>query len=252
MEIQKKIEQGRQTMIITVGDSITWGRTYCADDETYTAKFAQLVARKYPDLGVIRYDGTYPKENGPIESYGKRILVQAGAEKQTVTVVRSGVGGDTVSRALRRIDDFTGYVVDNRRPDLLILMFGVNDALAADPDKFVSAEQFAENYRELLNQLDKKADGAEFVLMTPTYNDSGDTRFSCLDPYVQKVKEIAEERHCLLIDLHAMWMEHLQVGSAHYGQRDWLGAADGDSTHPTPLAAERMAQKIIQAIFEYK
>lgn len=233
-----------------VGDSITWGRTYCTDEETYCAKFAQLTARKFPHIGVIRYDGIYPKENGPIKAYGKGILVQAGEKEQKITVVRSGVGGDTVMRALRRIDDYTGCVVDNQQPDLLIMMFGVNDSLAGDPRKYVSSEQFKVNYLELLEQVENKTNGAEIVLMTPTYNDLGDSLKSCLDPYSRKVREIAEEKHCLLIDLHQMWMDHLVLGSGNFGQRDWLGAVNGDSTHPTPLASEVMAQKIVSEIFK--
>ena len=78
----------------------------------------------------------------------------------------------------------------------------------------------------------------------------GSLTASCVDAYSERVKEIAKEFQLPLIDIHKKWMEHLQVGSKNYGQRDWLSNQPGDSTHLSPKGAEVMAQHIFDAWIE--
>ena len=241
--ISDRINKGENYLIIAVGDSITWGLNHCNEEETYCAELARLFAKSMPEVNVVRYDGIVKQERSPLYGYSEPKTVQNGS-KGRLTLVKSGVGGDTVQRAINRFDDYAGGFINGESPDLFLLMFGINDALASDPDKFVSPEQFYNNYARLCDMLKKSNPNAEIVLMTPTYNDNGTSAQSCLDPYCEKVIELAQRNGLQYIDTHRLWMEHLIVGSDNYGQRDWLSGAKGDSCHFSQKGAKDTAQYI--------
>ena len=240
-DVLKKIERGEDALIVMEGDSLTWGLNHCTPEETYCAQFTRLLANRFPRAKVVRYDGVVSKEGQPIDDYGHAIPVQLGEGQQKLTVVRSGVGGDTVLRLINRIEDFTGQVVDGRQPDLITIFLGVNDALDSDPYKYVSDRIFQIHYRMLLKEIQRRNPETAILLLTPSYNDLGQSERSCLDAYSERVKEVAGEFQLPLIDIHQKWMEHLQVGSENYGQRDWLSNQQGDSTHLSPRGAKVMA-----------
>ena len=83
-------------------------------------------------------------------------------------------------------------------------------------------------------------------MMTPTYNDSGRSTKSCLDPYADKVKQLATETGCQLIDLHDLFMRHLVVGEIHYGQGEWLSDQAGDCCHLSPIGSRAVADFIFK------
>lgn len=241
--ISDRINNGENYLIIAVGDSITWGLNHCSEEETYCAELARLFAKSMPESNVVRYDGIVKEARKPLECYSDPVEVQRGG-KATLTLVKSGVGGDTVQRAINRFEDYSGKFINGEMPDLFLLMFGINDALASDPDKFVSPDIFYLHYSKLCDMLKNSNPTAEIVLMTPTYNDNGTSTQSCLDPYVRKVIKLAEENGFKYIDLHKAWMEHLIVGSNNYGQRDWLSGAEGDSCHFSKKGAKDAAEYI--------
>lgn len=72
-----------------------------------------------------------------------------------------------MQRAINRFDDYSREFFNGERPDLFLLMFGINDALASDPDKFVFPENFYLHYSELCSMLKKSNPNVEIVLMTP-------------------------------------------------------------------------------------
>ena len=237
-----------------VGDSITEGIGASSADHTYVAAFAQKLTERYPNYNVIRYDGQlYPidlKEAVlmPLKTYGDPIQIQEGT-MGTLTVVRSGVGGNTVRRLIHRKEDFICRKVGGRSADLVLINAGVNDALISDPNKYVPCTVYGENLNELLDQIEVAMPDTDIVLMTPTYNDLGDSTKSCLDNYSDVMKQIAVKRNIPVIDLHSQWMEHLVVGAENYGQSDWLTGRRGDSTHPSDIGAKEIADVIYKVLF---
>lgn len=246
--IVDQMKLGKDTVIMMAGDSITWGRNYCENEETFTAKVAQRLAFNYRDSTVLRYDGTYERENEPLSSYGKGVLVQLGKNNQTICVVRNGIGGDTVSRALRRIDDYCVPFINDKKADLIFTMLGINDALKGDPQKYVNPDEYLLQYRQLLQQIHNRLPDTAIVLMTPTYNDLGKEPISVLREYCEKVFILAKEYNLPLLDMHDMWMKHLVPGEKNFGQGDWLSNNPRDSAHATPKAHEIMAQKIMDLL----
>ena len=106
--IESRLVNGKDVTFVFVGDSITYGRNFCEADETYVAVFAQLMAKKYPDASVYRYDGIYESEMHPIHTYEKFQISKG--KKGNIHVIRSGVGGNTVARANERFFNYTGIL----------------------------------------------------------------------------------------------------------------------------------------------
>lgn len=242
--IRERLKVGGIFTLQCVGDSVTQGTNHCRPEETYTAKLASCFAEKFGDACVMRYDGRVVNELAPLDGFDGPILVRFG-EKGRINVIRNGVGGNTVARLMNRADDFTGEVA-GFRPDITTVMCGINDALAEEPKKYVTDAVFKENYRRLIGMIQKENPDTEIVLLTPSYNDSGDKTESRLDPYCARVHELAKEYGLDLIDVHALWMNHLEVGGEHYGQGDWLSDCKGDMCHPSPKGAEMTARFIFE------
>ena len=253
-EIGRRLDLAEDFSLFFVGDSITEGIGASSPDHTYVAAFAKKLAQRYPKHNIIRYDGQlYPidireAELMPLQTYGEPICVQNGAVG-TMTVVRSGVGGNTVRRILNRKDDFICRAVGGRYADLILINVGVNDAIISNKNKYVPPTVYGEDLMELLDQIESAMPDTDIVLMTPTYNDLGDSPDSCLDDYSAVMKQIAMERSIPVIDLHSHWMEHLVIGAENFGQGDWLTGRKGDSTHPSDVGARAMADVIYKTLF---
>ena len=245
-KIDTALNNREDVLIMCVGDSITWGCNHCNVNETYCAYLADAFAKLYKDVTVLRFDGVMTQSGMPLERYDGPTIVQSG-EKSTLTLVKSGVGGDTVKRAIARADDFIGAFQEGKEPDVFLLMFGINDALD-DPQKFVTPEEYYANYTILYDRIRKAHPQAAVVLMTPTYNDSGKSHTSCLDAYADMVKLLAEKTGSQLIDLHRVFMEHLVIGAEHYGQGDWLSGKVGDYCHLSPRGSAAVAKHIFDAL----
>jgi len=236
-KIMQKIKNNEDITIDFVGDSITYGMNYCRTEETYVAKFAACLSRVFSDYTVYRYDGIVEEEPPVIKKFDGPVLVASGKEKGKIDVVRNGVGGNTVVHALKRIDDFTGTLVNGKRPDITFMMFGINDALKSDPTKYVFPEEFKKNYKILIDEIRRRNDDTCIIMLSATYNDQTITE------HCEKSRELAKEENIPYIDLHKLWMEHFDEDKENFGQGDWLAGGE-DACHPMPIAAEITAKYI--------
>lgn len=241
--IREKLNNNENVLITAIGDSITFGVIHCNPEETYCAELARLFAAFFPETTVLRYDGIPTDEAKPLSYYEGPFVIQDG-EKGKITVVRCGVGGDTVRRIIKRSDDFTGNFITGEMPDYFLIMLGINDALKNDPQKYIIPEKFYSDLEELFEILENENSHTQVILMTPTYNDLGESHNSHLEPYCNMMKKIADEKSCKLIDTHSLWMEHLVVGAYNYGQQEWLGNKKGDSCHFSPTGSIKTAEFI--------
>lgn len=219
-----------ETTLNFCGDSITFGLTHCTPEETYVAELARLLAEANPDRRVVRIDGNRPSGVLRVQEYEK-ILVSNGTEG-TLTLVRNGVGGETVERAYERIDQLSGILANGREPSCTVLMYGINDASKKHPEKYVLPVVFKWQYRRLLRELKRRNPQVRLILMTPTVSEPS------LGEYAQAVRELAQEEGLLCVDLHGFWAEHATEA--------WLNPPD--ICHPTPVAAKAMAQYIFSII----
>ena len=234
--LQKVLDQKETVTIDVVGDSITYGLNHCTAEETYVAQFAAMVARDHPECTVNRYDGMEEDEFSPMKGFEGPIMIQTGTSGKVINVIRNGIGGNTVQRALNRIGDFTGMLADGNVADITFFMFGINDALKPDPRKYVSVEQFTENYKCLLREVRRINGEKKIVLMSATWNDFA------VEEYCEAVKQLAEEEDLPFADQFAVWKEHYDENAAHFGQGDWLSDCSFDACHPTPIGAYQIAR----------
>ena len=248
-EIVKRMEKSEEYAIFTLGDSITLGACASSDENTYTAVVARGLAERYSARTMIRYDGQQAKtpdgELIPVERFDGPVTVQTG-EKGKLTVVRCGIGGNTVRRLLNRRGDYAGRAFEGRIADLFTVCLGINDSLRKDPSKYVTPEQYKSDLFELLDLLAYTNPMADVILMTPTYYHDGSAKESYLDLYAEKMIEVAKERELPLIDLHKTWMDHMVVGGAGNGQGDWLPF---DKCHPGDLGHRLMGEEILENLF---
>ena len=266
--IVTKIKNSSDYQIMMIGDSITYGtgsrddypqtgNSSPDDEKTYVAYFTRLLGQKMTDKTVVRYDGIYGSDknaNGTafIYKYNGPVTVQSGS-KGKITVVRSGIGGNTVARLIKRKDDFLGKVIENKNADLFIIKSGINDALNhtdSEGLKRVEPNIFERNLNTLLTEIYTANPDADVILMTPTVNDDHTKKTtSQLDPYAAKTKAVAEEWGVPVIDLHKLWMDHVDKNAANYGSGDWLTTKPGDLCHPSPKGHEAIAKEMIRALF---
>ena len=268
-QIVNKIKNSSDYQIMMIGDSITYGtgsrddypktgNSSPDDEKTYVAVFAKLLGQKLSNKTILRYDGVYDgnrkNENGTsyIHTYNGPVTVQSGSAGK-ITVVRSGIGGNTVARLLKRKSDFLGKAVANKAADLFIIKSGINDALYhvdSEGQKRVEPDVYKENLNTLLTEIAKSNPNADVILMTPTVNDDHTKKTSSqLDIYATKMKEVAAEWGVPVIDLHKLWMDHLDKNAANYGSGDWLTTKPGDLCHPSPKGHEAIAKEMIRALF---
>jgi lysophospholipase L1-like esterase len=234
----KKIKHNEDITIEFVGDSITHGLNHCRAEETYVAQFASLIAKKLENYTVYRYDGIVADELSPIKSFDGPILVSYKESQCRIDVIKNGIGGNTVQRAINRIDDFTGTLANGKAPDVIFMMYGINDALKSNSHKYVTAKQFKTNYKTLLEEVKKRNPDALIIMMGATTNDQS------IEEHCEKSKELADEEKIPYIDLHKLWSDHFDAEREHFGHGDWL-ANNNDACHPTPKAAHIMAENIL-------
>lgn len=228
--------------ITFVGDSITYGMDFCNADETYVAVFTKLMADRYKDTAVYRYDGKVKDEQSALIGYDE-VLIQNGNNGR-INVIRSGVGGNTVQRALNRFGDYTGVLPCGTKSDFIFTMFGINDALKSDVNKYVSADVFKQNYKKLISDLKDSEPQTQIILMTAT------TSSETIDEHNKKTLELAKEHNLKAIDLYALWNNHYSPDAKNHGYGDWL-ADTGDPWHPTPVGAFAMGEKIFSEFLKY-
>ena len=221
-----------------IGDSITWGLNHCSAEETYVAEFARLFAKKFTEYKVVRYDGTVETEALPLTGFEGPFFVGGTDGGPEAAIIRNGVGGNTVRRALNRKQDFTGALAGGRPADVNFLMFGINDALASDKSKYVTPDKFEKDYEELLSLL--KAEGAVIIILSPTYNG---LKYP-LDQYAAVTEKLAWKHGLPFIDTHKLWMEHYSKKAPRFGQGDWLSESKTDACHFSPEGARQTAKFI--------
>ncbi|MFH1572121.1 MAG: SGNH/GDSL hydrolase family protein [Gemmatimonadota bacterium] len=178
------------TTVLLIGDSITdCGRRGAEAPlgNGYVRIFAEMVTARYPDR-QIRY-------------------------------LNKGIGGHKVTDLKERWRDDVLY----HRPDRLAVKIGINDLhshLRGAPEG-VSPELFARTYDEVLALTRTELGDLPIVLLTPFYisaDTSGQTFRSrvmeIIPAYLETVARMSEQYGARLVDLHAIFQEHLKYRDA--------------------------------------
>ena len=163
----------------------------------------------------------------------------------------AGVGGDITPDALDRVDE----AVNSRSPDLVTVMFGVNDAGFYRPatDSFadtprVELGEFHDSLAAIVDKL--QTTGAALVLLTPLpmnkhywgtdlkpYVENGLNFLAA--QYAQAVRDVAAEKHVHVVDTYAYFDSH----------PDTVDTVP-DGIHPDPEGHRTIAELLVPAALE--
>ncbi|MEO6875684.1 MAG: GDSL-type esterase/lipase family protein [Opitutaceae bacterium] len=126
----RRLESGQTVRIVCFGDSITGVYYHTGDRRAWCDLLGLALQRRFPAARI--------------------------------EMLNAGISGQTTGDALPRLE--TDVLAP--RPDLVVLMFGMNDAAKLAP------ETYRANLREFTSRI--RARGAELIFMTPNAVDEGD------------------------------------------------------------------------------
>ncbi len=192
--------------IIAIGDSITQQGGYLKDVDA-------VLAEKYPDLKLP-----------PIRNVG--------------------IGGQKAENLIKR---FTKDVVD-REPAVVLLSIGINDVWhrAGRPHDPQILADYWSNVSKMVEMA--QAAGIKVILLTPTVikEDASSKENLRLRIYVEAEKQIARDRACTLVDLHAMFISALGKRPEDVPPgKNWL---TGDGVHMAPTGDALMALGVLRGL----
>lgn len=141
-------------------------------------------------------------------------------------VTNKGVGGRNTDVAASK---FNEEVMD-LDPNLVIIQFGINDALGPD---FVALNTYTDHLTGMIRDL--HAAGSKVILMTPNRLTSQD---NLLVPYVESVRNIADTEGVALVDVYKMFTDYATDPS--HSVDDLLL----DGQHPNQLGHQMVADAL--------
>ena len=195
-----------QIKVACVGDSTTYGHgTSNWPKNTYPAILQNLLGEGYH-----------------VNNYG----------------VSSHAVQDTADRPYRNLEHYQESLAYDA--DFVVFMMGSNDS---KPENWIDGEHFRE---DLITLLDSYGD-AEIILCTlpsafftekHTENvTSHDIQPKIVDEIAQITREVAAEKGCILIDIHALTAQH----------REWISE---DGVHPSNEGAAAIAQEVYNILIK--
>lgn len=195
--------------LVVLGDSISTGANASAfiRDEPFTPAYPQLLARG---------------------------LEARGASK--VTLMNLSVGGMTSSWGVTRIPE---VIAD--KPDLLIIAFGMNDALRLDSGG-VLPERYARNMREMISTTRRALPNCEIILVAtmlgnPDWYFLEQSRFVAFRDVLRKL----EGPGVAVADVTSFWADLLK-------RKSFDDLTGNGLNHPNDFGHEVYSQVILQAL----
>lgn len=196
---QAKLQRGEPTTIVCLGDSVTGVYYHTGGQRAYTDMLGLALKRSYPQANV--------------------------------TMVNAGISGHTTSNGLERLDKD----VLKHRPDLVTIMFGLNDVTRVPPD------QYRQNLKTLISRC--QATGSEVMLCTPNnVINTSDRPIEKLEQYCAIIHEVGRELSVPVSDCYR-GLEAFRK-QAPLAWRLLLS----DEIHPNLDGHKRMAEILAQSI----
>lgn len=200
LRVSSKIVEGLPVKIVCFGDSIT-GVYYHTGGR-----------RSWCDLLGIALTRTFPHAR--------------------VEMINAGVSGNDTDAALKRMEKD----VLRHTPDLVVVMFGMNDVRSLTP------VVFRNNLQTIVQRA--RGGGAEVMLMTPNAIGPEDpVRPSArLDEYVRIVRDVGRKLELPVVDTHSVYAEIMAADPAAW-QR-----LMSDTIHPNLRGHRIFAEEVARAI----
>lgn len=219
--------EARNPLIVVLGDSVTAGHF-------------EFVSLSHDIRQYMEENGTIPDDaeeiidvmSGYVDRFREKLIEKF--ERTSVSVINSGIAGDTAIGMEKRLDrDVIRY-----QPDLII----VNGTL-----NWFRECGGIEAYRKILHNIIlrlKRETYADIIMLTPNavLPTPFDNELNTLDDRVEIVRDIAGELDVCLVDVYKIWKEYEKQG---YPVADLL--ANGGN-HPSTVGHEVYAIALMKAI----
>jgi len=187
----------RPLTIVFFGDSITaqQPKDFRDGKGSFVDRFVAHLKQARPDRTVVACERGVP--------------VPEPKDGQTL-VIKAGVGGNDTRMALKRIDaDVLG-----RKPDLTVVMFGVNDENRKGEGNSVPVPEYKANMATIVDKV--LAGGSAVIIMTPSMKNRGWSATSGnMAEYAQAARDVAKDKKVCLVDNYRAW-ELLPKQGYHY------------------------------------
>jgi acyl-CoA thioesterase I len=192
---RSKLASGQPVRIVAFGDSITAGGEASSPELIFWNRYAEELRGRYP--------------------------------RARITIENGATGGDSTVQGLERLQN---KVID-RRPDLVIIAFGMNDHNIGG----VALPQFKQNLKQMI-ALIRSQTGAEVILCS-TFPPNPKWKFGShhMADYAAATERVAREAACAYADVFDNW----QSLAARKKPEDLLG---NNINHPNDFGHEIYAR----------
>ncbi|HEX8524792.1 MAG TPA: SGNH/GDSL hydrolase family protein [Tepidisphaeraceae bacterium] len=169
----EKLRNHQPLKLVAFGDSIAAGGEASTEFLRFTNKYADYLQKRFP--------------------------------QSQITLENTATGGDTTVQGLQRL----GEKVLSRKPDLVLLAFGMNDhnvpSVGGTP-----LPQFEANLREMIRQIRDKT-RAEIILISP-FPPNSNWMFSShqMEKYAAATEQLAREEKVAYADVYSAWTKLLK------------------------------------------
>lgn len=198
-----KLKAGSPTKVVCIGDSITAGSD--AGEDRYVFRLRRYFDKHFP---------------------GK------------VDVINAGVGGDSTRDALKRFDKD----VLAQHPDLVIIMFGVNDENFNGTSNDVPVPEYRANLKLMIDTIRQKTP-ADVILMTTSWKNLGwEHTKGNLNEYADCVKSLGKELHVCVVDNYQAWANLKKRGIPY------MNLLNSCINHPTGPGHEIFFKGLVNAL----
>jgi len=192
---------------------------------------------KVQDGQTVAFLGDSITQHGWRQPGGYVKLLTAGlaAEGLEIRAIPAGVSGNTSADMLIRLNQD----VISKKPDWMTLSCGINDVWRG-----IDLPHFKENVTAILDKAQEA--GINVILFTATpIGETDNPNNELLVGYNDFLRQIAGERHLLLVDLNTAFWKALQATCSNPGSGPRLTT---DGTHMNPLGNVLMAREILACL----
>ncbi|HEY9714358.1 MAG TPA: SGNH/GDSL hydrolase family protein [Chroococcales cyanobacterium] len=170
-------------------------------------------------------------------------LIRDVLKDRSVSLVNAGIGGNTSSDLLARID--SDVIV--QKPSLVVLYIGINDVWRHQNGKGLTREQYEQNLTSLIDKL--KANQIAVLLCTPSIigEQKKNPLDDLLDQFAATAKTVAEREQVPVCDLHSAFRAYL---AEHNPEDVQHGILTGDGVHMNKAGNVLIASEILKSVGE--
>ena len=210
---------------------------------------------------IVAFGDSTTAPRGALQVYADCLKSELPKKGIQAAIINAGVGGNTTAAAKARFEKD----VLERRPDLAVIQFGINDSTVdvwkqpPATESRVKKNQYAENLGYFVDKLREK--GCQVILMTPNpmrwtpglkgqygrppYRpDDADGFNVTLSRYADCARAVARQKKVPLVDVYAAYQAYGKV-KGHSMDELLL-----DGMHPNDRGHRLTASLLIEAILE--